>query len=93
MGQSKLTLPILHAYAAFGVQFEWCDSKDVYGIHFENETDYTNNLYPFSNLLYTLKQKALDPDYDIGWKLLLRPLSALTTEIEYNGERFVPMYL
>ena len=31
--------------------------------------------------------------YPSHYKLLLRPLSALTTEIEYNGERFVPMLM
>jgi hypothetical protein len=85
MDNNPLTLEILCAYIAHDVKIIWNDTNEVYGIHFDEQTDYTNSLYTMSSLCYTLKQKALDPEYDLGWKLLLRPLSDMDKPLEELG--------
>jgi len=72
--KSKLTLQILHAYAAVGVQ--------IY-----------DTVYQLSKPLSCdeIKRFMAVKGFAESEKLLLHPLSALTTEIEHNGERFVPI--
>jgi hypothetical protein len=98
MGQSKLTLQILHAYAAVGVQCSYLDCQNDTKLVKARLTGVSNEGIETT---YSRKKRGCKGDYvpHVGhnnrdllkFKLLLRPLSALTDEIEHNGERFVPI--
>jgi hypothetical protein len=98
MGQSKLTLQILHAYAAVGVQCSYLDCQNDTKLVKARLTGVSNEGIETT---YSRKKRGCNGDYisHVGhnnrdllkFKLLLRPLSDLTKEIEHNGERFVPI--
>ena len=71
-----------------GLKFKWDDSNELWGIHYESETDFDKMLYPISTLIFTIENQS---EEKLGWKLALHPLYDLTKEIEVNGEKFVPM--
>ena len=82
----KLTKQQLLQYVAHDVKIKWIDEDDYYGIAFNCKSDYSKKLFPLSTLLFTIDQYD-----DLGWRLILHPLSDLTKEIEHNGEKFVPI--
>lgn len=84
----KLELKHLVPYLPYGLKLYWNDDKSITGIGFESETDYSNvyELYPLATINFIINREP----QDLGFKLLLRPLSDLTKQIEHNGEKFVP---
>lgn len=68
----KLEYNHLVPYLPFDLKIKWNDSKDIYGINFDSETDYTNNLYPLSTLLFSMTQGK-----ELGWKPVLKPKTFL----------------
>ena len=68
----KLEFNHLVPYLPFDLKIKWNDSKDIYGINFGSETDYTNNLYPLSTLLFSMTQGK-----ELGWKPVLKPKTFL----------------
>lgn len=80
----KLEIKHLAPYLPYGLKVKFDDSPYVWGITFENKINFEDYLYPFSTILYSIKN-------DNSIKLILRPLSDLTKEITHNGKTFVPM--
>lgn len=68
----KLEFKHLAPYLPFDLKIKWDDSGDIYGINFYSETDYTNNLYPLSTLLFSMAQGK-----ELGWKPILKPKTFL----------------
>jgi len=87
--ETNLTLPILLSHVAHGAKIIWGD-KDIYTVGFESEIDFEQKAYPLATLKFAI-DNARKTNGDQGFKLLLRPMSDLTKEIEHNGERFVPI--
>lgn len=87
--KEQLTLERVAIYLPYGLECIYGghghDKKvKIIGLH-TNEDEETYD--------YTFIDKMGDVDSDVfGWiKLILRPLSDLTKEIEVNGEKFVPI--
>jgi len=90
MQQSKLTLQVLSAYLPYNIQAHILDWKSDY---VGNEFDRIIGVRQWHKDGVTWCAETdggAKPAFD-RIKLLLRPLSDLTTEIEHNGERFVPI--
>ena len=75
---NQITIEELSAYLPYNVQV-----KEEYLCVIYNETVIENYTLDIENLGFIFGNK--------NRKLLLRPLSQLTTEIEVNGEKFVPI--
>lgn len=71
----ELTIEHLAAYLPYGLKIIWNDSKDIYGVTYENEADYQKKMYPLSTLIFTMGRRG-----DLEWKPILLPLSDLTNE-------------
>ena len=69
----ELTIEHLAAYLPYGLKIIWNDSKDIYGITYENEADYQKKMYPLSTLIFTMGRRG-----DLEWKPILLPLSELS---------------
>ena len=95
MGQSKLTMQVLSAYLPYKVKAQYLDSEDyeiTTGELVRIDTGVING-DGNEDVIITCGEQEFDPLdlIDCEFQLLLRPLSALTDEIEHNGERFVPI--
>lgn len=73
----KLTAEHIYAYMPYGLEIKWNDNDEVYTIYTEVVTDYHYKRYPLSTILYSIDCPDIE---DLGFKLLLKPLSGLTTE-------------
>lgn len=82
----KLELKHIAPYLPYGLKICFQQGKSIWSISFD-EIDYENRGYPLHTLVYSINQGVQEKD----WGLILRPLSDLLKEIEYNGEKFVPL--
>jgi hypothetical protein len=90
---NQLTIEELSAYLPYGLKFIYRGKiHELVNIHYFYSYDEYGNIAGKSECTRIYDSKFGDIQILInGIKPLLRPLSQLTTEIEVNGEKFVPI--
>ena len=72
----KLTKEKLFPYLPYNLKIIWNNTKEIYTIFFENETDWQTNQYPLATIMFSIDERL----QNLGFKLILHPLADLTKE-------------
>ena len=78
----KLTRGQLMAHMQGDLRVKWVDNDSEFKVYTGDNIDFRGNQYPLNTLLYTIEN-----DKNMGWKLLLNPMGAVTQLVIYKGQR------